>query len=102
MITTTAFFPTAHGSKYMQQLCKHLAHKIEVRCDTETADAALPTGQARFRAAADGLHAEIKAEDIPAIIQARFVVDKHLVTFAFRDKFAGFEWKVSDWGQDQA
>ena len=94
-IKTSAHFATAHGAKYMRQLCKHLAHKIEVEVQETTAKAALPTGQALFWADETGLKVEITAEDIPAIIQARFVIDKHLVTFAFRDNFSGFAWAIN-------
>lgn len=95
MITTTAHFATAHGAKYMQQLCKHLAHKVEVSVTETQAQATLPTGQAQFWADETGLRVEVVAEDIPSIIQARFVIDKHLATFAFRDHFAGFSWQIA-------
>ena len=32
-VSATALVPTAHGSKYMQQLCKHWAHNLTVDFD---------------------------------------------------------------------
>lgn len=94
MYRSGARFETAHGSRYLQQLCKHFAHKLEVRYSETEAEAVLPTGTMRLRADAAGLHAEVTAEDLPGLIQARFVIDKHLVTFAFRDGFSGFPWAL--------
>jgi len=94
MYSTSAHFPTANGSKYLQQLCKHLAHKVEVNFTPTEAEADLPTGHMSLRADETGLFARVTAEDLPAIIQARFVIDKHLVTFAFRDGFSGFAWAL--------
>lgn len=94
MYTTSAHFPTASGSKYLQQLCKHLAHKVEVTMTPTDASADLPTGRMVLRADDTGLYAQVTAEDLPGIIQARFVIDKHLVTFAFREGFSGFAWTL--------
>ena len=96
MYTSRAHFPTAQGSRYLQQLCKHLAHKVEVTYSETEAEGALPTGHMRLKADETGLHAEVTSEDLSGIIQARYVIDKHLVTFAFRDSFSGFSWALAD------
>lgn len=92
MLTSTARFETPHGSKYMQQLLKHFAHKVETRFTESEGEAQLSTGPATFLADATGLTAKVSAEDLRGIIEARYIVDKHLVTFAFRDGFSGFAW----------
>lgn len=94
MHVSTAHFATVNGSKYLQQLCKHLGHKVEVIYTETEAHADLPTGKMALRADETGLFAEVQAEELRDIIQARYVIDKHLVTFAFRDGFSGFAWKL--------
>lgn len=92
MFIATATLPTAHASKYLGQLCKHFSHKATVEWDDHQGRAALPTGAARLDATPDALHVRIEAEDAKGLIQAKFVVDSHLVTFAFREDFIGFGW----------
>ncbi|AZB56982.1 DUF2218 domain-containing protein [Cereibacter sphaeroides] len=89
---STACLETANASKYLQQLCKHFAHKVEVRFDETEGHCALPPGPALLRADADGLTVQVEAEDAKGLIQARFVIDSHLVTFAFREGFTGLDW----------
>lgn len=92
MLISTAHFPTAKGSQYLQQLCKHFAHKVPVDYDTHQGSATLSTGSAHLVASESGLDVRVEAEDAKGLIQARFAVDKHLVNFAFRENFAGFAW----------
>lgn len=94
MLSSTARYPTPNGSKYLQQLCKHFAHKIEVTYDAHQGQALLPSGQAQLSADAEGLTVQVSAEDVSGIIQARFVIDKHLVTFAHREGFSGLSWAM--------
>ncbi len=96
MLITTARYPTAHASKYLQQLCKHFAHKVEVSYDETRGRAALPPGPAELTADADGLSIRISAEDAKSMIQARFVIDSHLVTFAHREGFVGLVWTMEE------
>lgn len=94
MMITTARYPTAHASKYLQQLCKHFAHKAEVRYDETIGHAALPPGPATLTADAEGLTIRIESEDAKSMIHARFIIDSHLVTFAHREGFSGLDWSV--------
>lgn len=93
---TTARFETPNAAKYMQQLAKHFAHKIEVRMDDRSADFALQAGTVRLDAEDDALLARIEGEDAKSLIDSRYVIDKHLVIFAFREGFAGFNWQLAD------
>jgi hypothetical protein len=94
MLVTTARYPTAHGSKYLQQLCKHFAHKVEVSYDDTHGRAALSSGPAEFTADAEGLSVRIVSDDAKAMIQSRFAIDIHLVTFAYREGFTGLSWQI--------
>jgi hypothetical protein len=92
MIVSTGRFPTLHASKYLQQLCRHFAHKVEVRFDEAGGEVPLATGPATLSADAAELVVHVTAEDAKGLIDARYVIDKHLVTFAFREEFSGFAW----------
>ncbi len=94
MLTATAFCETANGSKYLQQICKHFAHKVEVSYDAERGECALPSGRTSLIADDSGLRVKIEATDAAAIIDARFVIDRHLVTFAHREGFCGMAWRL--------
>lgn len=94
MFVTTARYPTAHASKYLQQLCKHFAHKVEVSFDETHGRAALPSGPAELVADAEALSLRIVSEDARSMIQARFAIDSHLVTFAHREGFTGLSWQM--------
>lgn len=94
MIRSTARYPTEHASKYLQQLCKHFGHKVEVSFDDKQGTVALLPGPATLSADAETLTVTVTGEDMKSVIQARFVVDSHLVTFAHRENFAGLTWVV--------
>ena len=93
---STARYATPNAAKYVQQLAKHFAHKIEVASDAETAAFEMEAGSVRLRAEEGAFVARVEAEDAKGIINLRYVIDKHLVIFAFRDGFTGLEWRMAD------
>ncbi|WP_349036305.1 DUF2218 domain-containing protein [Pseudotabrizicola sp. 4114] len=95
-MASTARYATENGSKYLQQLCNHFAHKVAVSFDESQGTAALMTGPATFVADTDGLTIRVTADDMKGLIQARFAIDVHLVTFAHREGFSGLSWNVED------
>ncbi|WP_238368647.1 DUF2218 domain-containing protein [Mesobacterium pallidum] len=94
-LTQSGRFDTEHGSRYLQQLCKHFAHKIEVSFDAHDGTLALMTGPVRLHADDTGLVAEVTAEDDAGLERARHVIDKHLERFAFREAFTGMDWQTA-------
>lgn len=94
MLVTTARYPTAPAEKYLRQLCKHFAHKVEVALEGNRGRAMLPPGPAELTADPDGLSVRIEAADAKGMIHARFVIDSHLVTFAHREGFTGLRWET--------
>lgn len=92
MLKSHARFETPNGSKYLQQLCKHFAHKVDVEFDETDARAALPPGPATLKADATGLSVTVTAKDDASMGRARFIIDDHLKRFAFREDFAGLDW----------
>ena len=94
MLTSTSRFETAHASRYLQALCKHFAHKVPVAFDTATGQASLPPGPARFRADESGLDIEVTGADGDALARAKFIVEDHLLRFAFREKPGALTWSA--------
>ncbi|ALG73601.1 2,4-dihydroxyhept-2-ene-1,7-dioic acid aldolase [Azospirillum thiophilum] len=85
MLTETATVPTALASRYLQQLCKHFAHKITVRYDTASGDAQFPWGACAMTAADGALTLRCEAEDAEALARVKAVVEDHLVRFAWKE-----------------
>lgn len=85
-------YDTAHGSKYLQQLCKHFAHKIPVDYSETEGRAELPLGLASLTASDTGLAVKIDLADSADVPKAKHVIDKHLERFAFREGFTAMTW----------
>ncbi|GGL58078.1 DUF2218 domain-containing protein [Wenxinia marina] len=86
-------FRTGNGSRYLQQLCKHFAHKVDVAYDAHHGTVALPAGPARLEATEAELIVRVTADDADGLARARGVIDSHLERFAFREDFGGMEWE---------
>lgn len=79
---------TVHASRYLQQLCKHFAHKIPAEFDEANGHLAFPIGECRLLAGAGRLDLFLAAADDDAMHQLEDVVARHLVRFAFREDLA--------------
>jgi hypothetical protein len=93
MATTTAQVPTTSGSKYMQQLCKHWSHKMEVEFDAQKGVVHFPTAVATMTALPEALAVSIEAEDGAVLERMKNVVAEHLDRFAFREAPLTFDWR---------
>jgi hypothetical protein len=94
MIRSTGTLTSARASQYLQQLCKHFAHKTEVVFDAHQGQIALRTGPVSLAATADQLIATVTAPDLETLPQARHVIDKHLAIFAHREGFETLDWQA--------
>jgi uncharacterized protein len=92
MPKATARLETDLGSRYLQAMCKHFAHKVKVDYDETRGHAAMPDGRLDMHADADGINFEVVAEDLQALLKTRYIVDAHIVRFAFREKLMGLAW----------
>jgi hypothetical protein len=92
MPIATASVPTANAGKYMQQLCKHWSHKLEVDLSEQRGVVKFPTAIATFDAGADALQVTIEGEE-NEVERMKGVVSSHLDRFAFREAPLLFEWK---------
>ena len=93
MPIATAIVPTANAGKYMQQLCKHWSHKLEVDLSEQRGVVKFPAVVATFEPGADGLRVTIEGEEGEAVERMKGVVASHLDRFAFREAPLPFDWK---------
>jgi uncharacterized protein len=93
MPIATASVPTANAGKYMQLLCKHWSHKLEVDLSEERGVVKFQTAVATFEPAADALLVTIEGEEGEAVERMKGVVASHLDRFAFREAPLPFDWK---------
>lgn len=92
MASSRAIVVTEHGSRYLQQLCKHWAHKFAVEFTPEKGKIDLGEGRVVTMTADDKeltVDASVEEGDL---IRLQEVVAQHIVRFAFREELA-FEWK---------
>src|SRR3546814_2542320 len=102
MTSAIAKVPNAHGSKYLQQLCKHWQHNLAVEFTPGHGTVAFPkdargatwTDDAlvTFDADADALAVRIDASGVDHLEAMNGVVARHLNRFAFREAPLPFDW----------
>jgi hypothetical protein len=103
MTTATARVPTAHASKYLQQLCKHWQHSLAVAFTPERGTIVFPRdargadwpadGKATLAAEADALVVTVEASNAAHLEALEGTVARHLDRFAFREAPLPFEWQ---------
>jgi len=94
MVTTKAYVPTASGAKYLQQLCKHWAHKLEVELSDLRGVVRFPNAVATMEADPKGLAVTVEAADGETVERMQGVVAAHLDRFAFREAPLPFNWSA--------
>ena len=93
MAFETARVPTANGARYLQQLCKHWSHKLEVQLSDDEGIVRFPNGVATMKADADALTVRVEADDDETLQRMKGVVASHLDRFAFKEAPLPFEWQ---------
>jgi uncharacterized protein len=92
MFTSNAKFTTERASGYLQQLCKHFGHKIEVQFGPKFGLITFPFGQCALAAEQDVLDLTVNAETQADLTKACRVIGSHLERFAFRES-PRIEWQ---------
>ena len=92
MKSADAYWQTENGSKYLQQLCKHFGHKIDVDFTPTEGTIHFPFGPVALKADDKGLWIKVVGEDEETVERAKGVVDRHLERFAFREEFEHMPW----------
>lgn len=91
MTSHTATLTTARASTYLQQLCKHFGHKVEVEFTPTDGRVTLPMGVCTLHADETALALTVsgEAENLARMEQ---VIGDHLARFAFRESFT-LDWQ---------
>ncbi len=92
MFEAQTSFQAEHASRYLQQLCKHLAHKVEARYDTRSGQVNFEAGQAELAAFPDRLELVARSADAEGLKQTKGILESHFIRFAFREEVSGLDW----------
>ena len=103
-VNSTVRVPTAHASRYLQQLCKHWSHNLAVTFN-ETAGMVTFSRTARdadwpgdatlaMQAHEDGLDCRLAASSTGQLEALQGAVARHLDRFAFREAPLPFDWQA--------
>ena len=103
MRSAAAEVPTAHASKYLQQLCKHWQHNLAVEFTPEHGTAVFPRdargadwpgdGTVTFDAREETLDIRIDASSDGQLEGLKGAVERHVDRFAFREAPLAFDWQ---------
>lgn len=103
MVATIATVATSSGSRYLQQLCKHWAHQLEVEFTSAHGTVRFPKdargadhpGDAlvTLTASEDSLAVRIDATSDEQLEGLKGAVARHLDRFAFREARLAFAWR---------
>ena len=86
MPISQAQIATPLASRYLQQLCKHFAHKLPVTFDPRQGRIEFQAGSCELAATEGNLTLRAEAADPEALARLEQVVASHLERFAFREQ----------------
>ncbi len=86
--TSEARVRTAKAARYLSQLVKHFAHRLEATQDGRAGRLAFPFGTCTLEADPDLLVLRAEAADEPTLARLEEVVARHLERFAFREELS--------------
>lgn len=92
MNQSTSEVKTPKASRYLQQLCKHFAHKVPVDFNAERGSITFPFGNCDLSAGEEALVLTVSGEDTAKLEQ---VIGDHLERFAFREDIK-IKWQPSN------
>lgn len=93
--------PTANAAKYVQQLCKHWSHKLEVELSERRGVVRFPGALVTLEAGAEALEVTIEGEKSEEVERLKGVVASHLDRFAFREAPLRFDWTGPEGGSSE-
>ena len=92
MMESVATLRTEQASKYIGQLCKHFAHKVDVSHSDGQGECRFTCGTATMDAHADVLTIRCTASDDDRLKETQHVIESHLLRFAFREELQPLQW----------
>jgi len=84
-ISSSTTIKTQKASGYLQQLCKHFSHKIEVKFDGQDGWIEFAFGRAELRADESVLTMVANSQNPENLDKLKKVLASHLERFAFRE-----------------
>ena len=103
LVSSSASVPTAHASRYLQQLCKHWSHNLAVTFDEAQGTVVFPRnargadwpGDAILKLVAheNALDCGLEASSPGQLEALKGAVARHLDRFAFREAPLAFDWR---------
>lgn len=93
MTKLSGYYETPNARKYLQQLCKHFAHKVDATYEDEHGLVQFIFGPAHLDADSQGLKVSFDLNKVEAVDPAKHVIDSHLAKFAFREGFTSMKWQ---------
>ena len=84
-ISSSTTIKTQKASGYLQQLCKHFSHKIEVQFDAQAGWIEFAFGRAELRADENMLTMVANSQNPENLDKLKKVLASHLERFAFRE-----------------
>jgi len=88
-----AILRTEHAGRYMTQLCRHFAHKIDVTYEGDHGECRFVCGTAVLNAKSGELLITAISPDQTQMVETQAVVERHLVRFAFREAIEPLQWR---------
>ena len=85
-LASTSTIRSERASSYLQQLCKHFGHRIEVEFDAGHGRISFDFGRCELVAENDALTMSASADDQESLQRVEDVVGSHLERFTFREK----------------
>lgn len=92
MPTARTSMETPNARKYLAQLSKHFAHKIEVEGSEDDARLSFPAGPIHLKADDVALSVIVEAADREGVDRLKDVLWRHLERFAFREPELRATW----------
>ncbi|WP_259782171.1 DUF2218 domain-containing protein [Aestuariispira ectoiniformans] len=98
MFENTATVTTEKAAKYLVQLCKHFAHKVEVDYCETSGTVHFPPGPCAMHADENTLTMQCRSESLRGVLMMQGILDSHLERFAWREEIT-IPWPKLD-GED--
>ena len=83
---------TEKASRYLQQLCKHFAHKVKSECDAAAGRVEFPMGLCHILAETDTLTFYCQSSKTQGLLVMQGIIENHLERFAWREEIE-FPWE---------
>ncbi|MEO7247625.1 MAG: DUF2218 domain-containing protein [Novosphingobium sp.] len=104
--SSTATVPTKNASRYLQQVCKHWSHNLDVEFTPERGTITFPRdargaqwqgdGVVTLEAGADSLTCRIAASEPGQLEGLKGALARHIDRFAFREAPMAYLWHDSN------